>query len=169
MAKNVNTATPLKIDERPEMPYMGIRLIAPYGGMRPQIEIARKELERWFKANGIQPAGAPLLRYYVIDMKGDMDMEYGIPVAAPLPDEGRIKATTLPVGRFVSLIYTGGGYQGNKTLIEGARAKGLEFDRWDTDKGDNFRCRYEQFLTDPKIEPRKTKWDIEVAIKLADE
>jgi hypothetical protein len=169
MAKNVNTATPLKIDERPEVVYMGIRLIAPFAGMRPPIDAANKELTRWFKDRGITPAGAPFLRYHVIDMKGDMDLEYGIPVAAPLAGEGRIKAATLPAGRFVSLIYTGGGYQGNKTLIEGARAKGLVFDRWDTEQGDNFRCRYERFLTDPKVEPRKTKWDIEVAIKLADE
>ena len=33
---------------------------------------------------------------------------------------------------------------------------------------DNFRGRYETFLTDPKIEPRRSKWQIEVAIKLMD-
>ena len=111
----------------------------------------------------------PFLRYHVIDMKGDMDMEYGIPVAQPLTGSGRMRAAVLPAGRYVSLIYTGGGYQGNKALIEGARAQGLIFDRWDTEQGDNFRCRYEAYLTDRKIEPRKTKWQIEVAIKLADE
>jgi GyrI-like small molecule binding domain len=169
MAKNVNTATPLKIDQRPERAYMGVRVLAPYSGMRPQIEIARKELLKWFKAQGIVPSAPSFLRYHVIDMKGEMDLEYGIPVETALPEDGRVKAATLPAGRYVSLIYSGGGYQGNKTLIEGARAKGLAFDRWDTEKGDNFRCRYETFLTDPKIEPRKTKWDIEVAIKLVDE
>ncbi len=169
MPKNVNTATPLKIDQRPEIPYMGIRFIAPFKGMRPPQEIARKELLQWFKAQGITPGAPPFLRYHVIDMKGEMDLEYGIPVEQPLEGSGRIKLAILPAGRYVSLIYSGGGYQGNKTLIEGARARGLVFDRWDTDKGDNFRCRYERFLTDPKIEPRKTKWNIEVAIKLADE
>jgi len=53
-------------------------------------------------------------------------------------------------------------------LIEWVRAQGLEFDRWDTEQGDNFRGRYETYLTDPKIEPRKSRWQIEVAIKLAD-
>ncbi|MFN8560775.1 MAG: GyrI-like domain-containing protein [Anaerolineae bacterium] len=56
-----------------------------------------------------------------------MDLEYGIPVDSALPGEGRVKAAVLPAGRYVSLIYSGGGYQGNKTLIEGARAKGLCF------------------------------------------
>lgn len=169
MAKNVNTATPLKIDQRLELSYMGVRFVAPFSGMRPQVEAARKELVNWFKAQGIVPAAPPFLRYHVIDMKGEMDLEYGIPVETALSGDGRVKAAVLPAGRYVSLIYSGGGYQGNKTLIEGARAQGLVFDRWDTEKGDNFRCRYESYLTDPKVEPRKTKWDIEVAIRLADE
>jgi hypothetical protein len=169
MAKNVNTATELKIDQRPERPYMGIRFIAPFSSMRPQQEIARKELLNWFKEQGIVPSAPPFLRYHVIDMKGDMDLEYGIPVDAPLPASGRVKPGVFPAGRYVSHIYSGGGYQGNKSLIERARAQGLEFDRWDTEKGDNFRCRYEMFLTDPKVEPRKTKWSIELAIKLLDE
>ncbi len=169
MPKNVNKASELKIDQRPEIAYMGIRLVTPFKGMFAQMDIARKELLNWFKEQGIEPGKPPILRYYVIDMKGDMDMEYGFPVAKPLTGSGRIKAAVLPAGRYVSLVYSGGGYQGNKTLIEGARARGLVFDRWDTEKGDAFRCRYETYLTDPNIEPRKTKWDIEVAIKLADE
>jgi effector-binding domain-containing protein len=169
MAKNVNTATELKIDQRPEVTYMGVRFIAPFSGMRPQVDLARKELLKWFKEQGIVPSAPPFLRYHVIDMKGDMDLEYGIPVEKSLAGEGRVKAQVLPAGRYVSHIYTGGGYQGNKSLIERARATGLEFDRWDTEQGDNFRCRYEMFLTDPKIEPRKTKWSIELAIKLLDE
>ncbi len=80
----------------------------------------------------------------------------------------RVIADVLPAGRYASLIYSGGGYQGNKALVEWVRANAVPVDRWDTDKGDNFRCRYERFLTDPKVEPRKTKWDIEVAFKLVD-
>jgi effector-binding domain-containing protein len=169
MAKNVNTATELKIDQRPEITYMGVRFVAPFSGMRPQEALARKELINWFKERGIIPAAPPFLRYHVIDMKGEMDLEYGIPVETPLTGSGRVKAAVLPAGRYVSHIYSGGGYQGNKSLIERARAQGLPFDRWDTEKGDNFRCRCETFLTDPKVEPRKTKWDIELAIKLLDE
>lgn len=169
MAKNVNTATPIKVEQRPEIPYMGIRFVHPFAGMFKQIDSAKKELTRWFKEQGIKPAGPPLLRYHVIDMRGEMDLEYGIPVETLLLGDDRVKPATLPAGRYASLIYSGGGLQGNKTLIEGSRAQGLEFDRWDTEQGDNFRCRYEMFLTDPKVEPRKTKWEIEVAIKLVDE
>ncbi len=169
MPKNVNKASEPIIEQRPEKLYMGVRILAPYNGMRPQIEIARRELVSWFKAQGVAPSGSPFLRYHVIDMQGEMDVEYGLPVEAQLPGNDRVKPAVLPAGRCVSLIYSGGGFQGNKTLIEWSRAQGLAFDRWDTEKGDNFRCRYETYLTDPKVEPRKTKWDIEVAIKLLDE
>ncbi len=43
----------------------------------------------------------------------------------------------------------------------------MDFDHWDMEQGDNFRGRYETYLTDPNVEPRKSKWKIEVAIKLA--
>lgn len=168
MAKNVNTATPAKIEYQAEQHYMGIRRILPFSGMHPHIEEMQKELETWFKANGIEANGAPFLRYHCIDMQGDMDMEYGIPVQNPHAGTGNIKAASLPAGRYVSHIYTGGGYQGNKVLIEWIKTKNIPVDRWDSAAGDNFASRYEQFLTDPKIEKRKTKIEILLALKLKD-
>jgi len=37
-----------------------------------------------------------------------------------------------------------------------------------TPAGDAFACRYEAYLTDYQVEPRKTKWQVDLAIKLAD-
>jgi hypothetical protein len=79
------------------------------------------------------------------------------------------RADALPAGRYASLIYSGGGISANRALIEWVRAKGMDFDRWDTKQGDNFRGRYECYLTDPKVEPCKSKWKIEVAIKPAED
>jgi effector-binding domain-containing protein len=169
MAKNVNTATEPKIDYQPEKHYMGIRRELPFSGMFSHIDTMKKDLNRWFKENGIQASEPPILCYHCIDMRGMMDMEYAIPVANPLEGTEIIKPSSLPAGRYVSLIYTGGGFQGNKTLVEYNNANKLPIDRWDSEKGDNFAGRYEQFLTDPKIEPRKTKWEILVAMKLRDE
>jgi hypothetical protein len=61
-----------------------------------------------------------------------------------------------------------GGISANRALIEWVRAQSMDFDCWDTEHGDNFSGRYESCLTDPKIEPRKPRWKIEVAIKLVD-
>jgi effector-binding domain-containing protein len=169
MAKNVNTATEPKIEYQPEKTYIGIRIQTPFAGMFKEIDKIRKELEAWFKEKGLETSEPPFLRYHCIDMKGEMDMEYGIPVKKAPENEGRIKAGVLPAGRYVSIIYSGGGYQGNKTLVEWIKKNNIPIDRWDSEKGDNFAVRYEQFLTDPKIEHRKTKWQILLAFKLKDE
>lgn len=158
-----------KIDTRPEQVYMGIRTIAPFKGMSKVVDRISKDLNTWVNEQGIEPAGPPFLRFHVIDMRGTMDITFGVPVRKALPDNGQVKADVIPAGRYASLIYSGGGISANRALIEWVRAQGLDFDRWDTEQGDNFRSRYETYLTDPKIEPRKSKWKIEVAIKLADQ
>ena len=157
-----------KIDTRPKQTYMGIRTIAPFKGMSKVIDSISKELNAWVDQHKIETAGPPFLRYHVIDMRGFMEISYCVPVHKVLPDDGTVKADALPAGRYASLIYSGGGISGNRALIEWVRAQGMDFDRWDTDQGDNFRSRYETYLTNPKVEPRKSRWKIEVAIKLAD-
>src|SRR5579871_5853044 len=158
-----------KIDYRDEKPYLGLRTQTPMKGMSSVVNRLMKELSAWVKQQGVKTAGPPFLRFHVIDMAGEMDIEVGYPVQKPQKGEGPVTAGVLPAGRYASLIYTGSGLAGNKALIEWARANDLAWDRWDDEKGDAFRCRYESYLTDPKTEPRKTKWEVEVAIKLADE
>lgn len=158
-----------KIDFRPERSYMGLRTQVPLKGMFSVVDRLRKELARWFEQQGLDPAGPPFLRYHVIDMAGVMDIEVGAPVVTALPDDGRVQAGLLPAGRYASLIYVGHGLTGNKALLGWASANGLAWDRWDDPRGDAFRARYETYLTDPQIEPRKTKWEVEVAIKLLDQ
>ena len=89
-------------------------------------------------------------------------------MGTPLTGTGRVSAGLLPEARYISLIYTGFGLSRNKALVEWARASNLPFERCDNPKGDAFRCRYVSFPTDPKTEPRKTRGEVEVAIKLAD-
>jgi effector-binding domain-containing protein len=137
-------------------------------GMSKVLDKLFKELTAWVKQRGVKPAGPPFLRYHVIDMAGEMDIEVGIPVESAQPGDERVSAGVLPAGRYASLVYIGSGYTGNKALVEWAKANGVAWDRWDDAKGDAFRSRYETYLTDPDIEPHKTKWEVEVAIKLAD-
>jgi hypothetical protein len=158
-----------KIDRRPKQVYMGIRTIAPFKGMSKVITAIGKELNAWGSEHQVKTARPPFLVYHVIDMRGFMDITFAVPVRKALPDDGIVKAGELPAGRYASLIYSGGGIAGNRALIEWVCAQGLAFDRWDTEQGDNFRGRYETYLTDPKVEPRKSRWQIEVAIKLADD
>jgi len=157
-----------KIDKRSKIIYMGVRALVPFKGMSKEIGRIADELNAWVEENKVKTSGPPFLRYHVIDMRGFMDISYCVPVRKVKPDDGAVKADVIPAGRYASLIYSGGGISGNRALIEWVRAQGLDFDRWDTKQGDNFRGRYETYLTDPKVEPRKSRWQIEVAIKLTD-
>jgi len=157
-----------KIEKRPKITYMGIRTIAPFKGMSKEITRIADQLNAWVDENKIKTLGPPFLRFHVIDMRGFMDISFCYPVRRALPDDGDVNVDFIPAGRYASLIYSGGGISGNRALIEWVCAQGLDFDRWDSDQGDNFRGRYETYLTNPKVEPRKSKWKIEVAIKLAD-
>ena len=159
----------IRIDERPQEFTLGIRVRTPMKGMFAVVDKLFKELNAWKKTHGVVPSGPPFLRYHVIDMQGEMDIEVGIPVTEPHAGDERVTPGEIPAGRYASLIFTGSGLAGNKALVEWAKANGVAWDRWEDPQGDAFRARYERFLTDPKVEPRKTRWEIEVAIKLADE
>ncbi len=44
----------------------------------------------------------------------------------------------------------------------------VRIDRWNDKEGDAFACRYEAYLTDYRVEPHKKEWNVELAIKIAD-
>src|SRR5262249_14780786 len=129
------------------------------------------EMFAWLGARGVTPAGAPFIRYHVIDMAALMDVEVGVPVANVLEGDGRVCAGVLPAGRYAVLIYTGvkNGIAGNAVLIDWADEQGIVWDAWDAEKGQAFRGRYEVLLTNPEEEPDQEQWETEVAIRLADQ
>lgn len=158
-----------EIAYRQEKLYMGIRTSAPFNGMFAVVDTLLKELRIWVKQHDIADQGPFFLRYHVIDMNGPMDIEVGFIVSAHLPGNERVTCGVLPAGRYASLIYTGSGLAGNKALIGWAKEQGVSWDRWDHPAGDAFRCRYEAYLTDYRVEPHKKRWEIDLAIKIADE
>lgn len=167
--KTETTISAPRIDIRTEQPYLGIRVQTPFRGMSKQVGQLNKALRAWMKQYPHAVAGPRFLRYHVIDMAGEMDIELAVPVHEPLAAQGQLTAGVLPAGRYASLIYSGSGLRGNKTLLEWGAANGLRWDKQETAKGDVFGARYETYLTDPDAEPRKLKWQIEVTIRLSDE
>ncbi len=159
-----------KIDQRAEQPYLGIRTQVRPSQFRKIIPQFLDEIFARLNEQGVQPASAPFMRYHVINMGGNMDVEIGVPVAQALPGTERIQAGVLPAGRYASVIYRNvGGITGNRALVEWAHSNGIRWDRWDDPNGDAFRCRVEIFLTDPAEQPDRKKWETEVAILLADQ
>jgi effector-binding domain-containing protein len=158
-----------KLEDRAEQHYMGIRTQAPMQQFKNIIPQLLDEVFAWLGKQGLDPAGAPFMRYHAINMEGSMDVELGVPVAAAVPGDARVTAGVLPAGRYASLVYSGvTGIAGNKALLEWAAKNGIKWDRWEAENGDAFRSRVEFFLTDPAEEPDRKKWETEVAIKLAD-
>jgi effector-binding domain-containing protein len=159
-----------KLEDRSAQPYVALRTQATMQELDTVIPQRLGEGFAWLGKQGIAPAGAPFIRYLVIDMDALLDSELGVPVATALSGDGRISAGVLPAGRYASLVYTGidRGIEANAALLNWGAEKGLVWDSWAAENGDGFGARLESFLTDPNEEPDRAKWETEVAIRLAE-
>jgi effector-binding domain-containing protein len=159
-----------KLEDRSAQPYVAIRTQATMQELDTVIPQRLGEVFAWLGKQGIAPAGAPFIRYLVIDMDALLDSELGVPVAIALSGDGRISAGVLPAGRYAWLVYTriDRGIEANAALLDWGAEKGLVWDTWAAENGDGFGARLESFLTDPNEEPDRAKWETEVAIRLAE-
>lgn len=157
-----------KVERKGKQYTIGIRKRIPSKTIASAIPKFLKQTEKYLSIKGIQISGAPFFRFHSINMGTEYDLEVGFLCKSKLKSDGEFVSNTLPEGRYATLKYAGKnrGYQGNKVLIEWARSNQHVMDRWDTDLGDTFACRYEVYLTDIKTEPDHKKWAKEVAIKL---
>ncbi len=147
---------------------MGIRVTTPFRGMLAQRDKLLAEARTDIKQAAIETVGYGFLRLHVIDMEGPMDLEAGYFTVGPAQTvHGRLRTGAMPAGCYATLSYQSHAYRANAALQEWAAANGLVLDRWTVPEGDAFACRYEAFRTDPKVEPRKTKWTVELSIRLA--
>ena len=156
-----------KIDERAEQPYMGIRTVTPWQQLPTLIPRFIGEVFGFLGQQGIEPRGAPFIRYHVIDMDGELDIEVGVPIARSAAGDRRVQAGSLPAGRYTSLIHTGPYdqlVQANRALLDWIASTGATIDQRPTPRGDAFGSRYESYLSEPDEKPERT----EVAIRLAD-
>ena len=101
------------------------------------------ELMAWLAQRGQTPSGAPFFRYLTIDMDRGLEVEAGVPVAAPLDladaDSGAATAQTLPGGRFVSAFFVGhpdGLESATGELLQWAETQGLRWDMNDSPVGE---------------------------------
>lgn len=160
---------PASIVEKPERPYLGIRFATPFDGMFALATQALKELRKWIKQNSQSEQGPYFLRYYHCDMKSIMDIEVGLITHSGLAGQGHIQPGSLPQGRYASLVYRGNGLRGNQALMKWAKDQAITFDPRVASEAESYTCRYEAYLTDYRIEPRKLLWDVELSIKIADD
>lgn len=157
------------IQNRKAQHSVGIRTITPFNGMFAVVDQLLKELRSWLKLQGVTDAGPFFLRLHVVDMNGPMDIEVGYVVPEPLLGDERVRPGVLPAGQYASLRYSRYALRANRALQDWAKREGVVWARWDDPAGDGFCCRYEAYLTDYRLEPRKSVWEVELAIKIADD
>ena len=130
------------------------------------VDQAFPEVFGWLAGHGIEASGPPFIRYLIIDMAGELEIELAVPVGAPVAGDGRVRPGVLPEGRYAVLRHTGP-YDGllvsNAALLQWASEHGVEFDTRDTAKGTAWGSRAEHYLTDPSKEPDPAKWQVDVA------
>jgi len=160
-----------EITQRAAQPYAGISAwvtMAAVGSVADRIP----EIFGWLGARGIAPAGPPFFRYHVIDMERQLLVEAGVPVESPVAeDDGIICGGILPAGRFAIMTHTGAPQTlmgATAALLDWADARELAWDVSQTDAGEKWGCRLESYLTDPAQQPDTSKWQTELAFRLAD-
>ncbi len=159
-----------RVEMRLEQPYLAIRTSVTLQAFGAAIPKLTGEVLAWMAARGIEPAGPSLVRFRVIDMARELDLDIGVLLAAPQAGDERVQAGSVPAGRYAVLTYTGvdQGMEGNRALLEWCAQQGLKLDQWHTDKGDAFGGRFEFLLTNPDVEPDMARWETEVCFRLAD-
>ncbi|MGP7997261.1 MAG: GyrI-like domain-containing protein [Streptosporangiaceae bacterium] len=141
--------------------YAGIPVTVSMDGIGPAVDRGFPELFGWLGGQGIAPGGPPFIRYLVVDMAGELQIELGVPVSAPVTGTDRIRSGTLPAGRYAVLRHTGpydGLVASNAALQAWAAEHGIEFDT----TGAAWRGRAEHYLTNPAEEPDPAKWEVDV-------
>lgn len=157
-----------EIVERPAVPTVGIRAQIAEDGIAAVADSLPGELFAWLGRRGIAPAGAPFFRYYRVDMETGIDLEWGVPVAAPIEGDGRVVAGSLPAGRYARLLHVGpfsGLRAATGDLLDWISARGEEPD---VSEDEVIGAHIENYLTDPRREPHSAKWETEILMRLAD-
>ena len=156
---------------RGEQPYMAIRArvtMAELGGLGGRFG----EVFAWLAARGLAPAGAPFFRYNIIDMTRELEIDVGVPVAAAVDgDGGQVIPGVLPAGRYAELAHVGPPgalVEATEALLDWAAGEGLSWDMSPGEAGERWGSRVEIYLTDPSQQPDMTKWETQLAFKLAD-
>jgi effector-binding domain-containing protein len=129
------------------------------------------EVFGWLGARGLGPAGAPFFKYNLIDMERELEVEAGVPVAAAVDGDDQVISGVLPAGRYATLTHVGHPSELVKVtgaLLDWAATQGLRWDMSPADGGERWGCRLEIYLTDPSQEPDMSKWETQLAFRLAD-
>lgn len=158
-----------RVETRAAQPYVGIRTNVTMQDFASAIDGTLAELRAWLMEHGLAAsAGPPVFRYVRFGADGQMEVEFCIPLEAPTTGDARVASGEIPAGRYATALHVGH-YDGLRDatahLLDWGQQQGLH---WDVDANGAWRARLETYLTDPSQEPDASKWQTQLAIKVAD-
>jgi effector-binding domain-containing protein len=160
-----------RIEARPAQPYAGVRRTVPMAGIAGAVDAGFPLLFGWLAARSLAPAGAPFIRYRVVAMEAELELDLGVPLSAPVAGDDDVVTDELPAGPWAVLRHTG--------PYDGLMAANAEVQRWAADHGvtlattidpdgtERWPGRIEVYLTNPSEEPDPAKWEVDVAYLVA--
>lgn len=154
-----------RVEHRARLNYVAVRARTPMQKLGSVIPKSLGEVFAWMRRKGVKPSGPPFIRYLVIDMAHELDVELCVPVAGPISSTGRVHAGALPAGTYVTMTALGppdGLVKANADLQAWARRRGIRFQSREAPKGTAFAGRAEFYLTDPDAEPDPKRWRTEI-------
>jgi effector-binding domain-containing protein len=160
---------PVVVD-RPAQPYVSITARVTMRDIGMVLAPLYPEVALWLHEHGLRQVGAPFWKYDVIDMAAAMEVEVSVPIAEPVAGDGRVRAGTIPAGRYVVATHTGHpkDLQGaTGALFDWANERGLAWDVAKTDVGEVWGARLEIY-ENAGDEPDMEKWVTTLAFRLAD-
>jgi effector-binding domain-containing protein len=155
-----------RIEERAARPYVALRAKASMVELDAVLPPMFDGIFTWLSSKGATPAGAPFIRYIVIDMDAELDFEVGLPVETSIPGDERFSSGMLPAGPYAVTVHTGPYDElvaATGWLLQWAEEHGV---KWQAD-GDTWASRLEWYLTDPQEEPNPERWQTELAFLTA--
>jgi effector-binding domain-containing protein len=160
-----------RIETRAEQPYAAVKAQVTMETLGTVVPPLNQEVFAWLGERGIAPAGAPFWKYDVIDMAGKLEVEAGVPVTAAVAGDGRVISGVLPAGRYATVVHVGHPSElaeATGALLDWAAGQDLTWDMSPGEDGERWGSRLEIYLTDPRQEPDMTRWETQLAIRLAD-
>ena len=156
------------IEKRVDQPYAAIPVSVRIEELGSVVPPLTGQVFDWLAARGIAPTGPPFWRYVVVDMENRLELETGVPVTSLIEGDGEVRTGLLPAGLYATVVHTGHPdtlVTATRDLLQWGSAHAVE---WDAD-GNRWRCRLEEYLSDPAEVPDMSEWQTRLAFRLRDE
>ena len=165
-----------EIELRPAHQYLGIAGEIT-DGVPAFADRAFPELFGWLREHDVDPAGPPFIRFRKLDKDGEpLELEVGVHVDGEAQGDDRVRADSLPAGRYLTLLHVGPYRSETAPDLAAARARlvgwatreGIVYSR-ETDRGSTLPCCVERYLIGPPVEADFTRWETEFAYLILDD